>query len=112
MAEYVIDNVASPIDFQGTNMLKRTLQNAKNLLMCRIGEVPFDRYRGFDTKLFELPAVEFNDELMPELDRLMMWEPDAEVVSAEGTLLPDNQAYIRVTIEVNDAIVYNVTETD
>lgn len=108
MAQFQIDNVASPIDFQGSNMLQRTLQNAKNLLMCRMGEVPYDRYRGFDVKLFELPIEQFNTELLPELDRLMTYEPDVEVVSAEGKLLENGQAYIRVVLEVNDALIFNV----
>ena len=38
MARYQIDNVAAPIDFQESDPVKRTLQNAKNLLMCRMGE--------------------------------------------------------------------------
>ena len=108
MAQYQIDNIASPIDFQGDNMLRRTLQNAKNLLMCRMGEVPYDRYRGFDVKLFELPIDQFNTELLPELDRLMTYEPDVEVVSAEGKLLENGQVYISVVLEVNDALIYNV----
>ena len=34
MAQYEIDNVAVPIDFQESDIIQRTLQNAKNLLMC------------------------------------------------------------------------------
>jgi len=98
--QYIIDNVASPINFQGTDMLQRTLQNAKNLLMCRMGEVPYDRYRGFDPALYDMPLEEMKVELMPELDRVLAWEPDAEVVEADASLMSDGQAYIRVTIEV------------
>ena len=47
MAQYQIDNVAAPINFQESDIVLRTLQNAKNLLMCQMGEVPYDRYRGF-----------------------------------------------------------------
>ena len=108
MAQYQIDNVASPIDFQGRNLLARTVQNAKNLLMCRMGEVPYDRYRGFDARLFELPMDQFRSELLPELDRLMTYEPDVEVITAEATMLDNGQVYIRVMLEVNDALVYNV----
>ena len=110
MAQYEIDNVASPINFQGKNMLLRTLQNAKNLLMCRMGEVPYDRYRGFNVGLYDLPMERMNDELLPELDRLMLWEPDVEVVSAHGESLENGQVYIRVTLEVNDNLIANVTE--
>lgn len=100
MAQYQIDNIASPINFQEDDIILRTLQNAKNLLMCRMGEVPYDRYRGFDPALYELPLDELQVELLPELDRVMMWEPDVEVVDAEATLLESGEVYIKVIIEV------------
>lgn len=100
MALYQIDNVASPIDFQTADIVKRTLQNAKNLLMCHMGEVPYDRYRGFDPDLYDLPLPELEEELMPELDRIMMWEPDVEVEDAEATLMPDGSVYIKVILNV------------
>ena len=100
MAQYQIDNVASPIDFQEDDIILRTLQNAKNLLMCHMGEIPYDRYRGFDPALFDLPIEEMREELLPELDRVMMWEPDVEVVDAEATLFKDRTVYIKVIVEV------------
>ena len=100
MAQYQIDNVAIPINFQGNDIILRTLQNAKNLLMCQMGEVPYDRYRGFDTSLFDLPFEEFKEELLPELDRVMILEPDVEVVDAEATKLPDGSTYIKVTVDI------------
>lgn len=100
MARYQIDNVASPIDFQESNIVMRTLQNAKNLLMCQMGEVPYDRYRGFDPALYDLPIDEFREQLLPELDRVMMWEPDVEVVDAEATLLVNGEIYIKVILEL------------
>ena len=100
MALYQIDNVASPIDFQGSDLVKRTLQNAKNLLMCRMGEVPYDRYRGFNPRLYDLPIERLREELMPELDRVMAWEPDVEVADAEATLMPNGSVYIKVILDV------------
>lgn len=100
MAQYQIDNMPSPIDFQGSDVTARTLQNAKNLLMCRMGEVPYDRYRGFDPSLFDLPVEEFEAELLPELDRVMMWEPDVEVLDAEASFLDDGSIYIKVVLDV------------
>lgn len=100
MAQYYIDNVASPINFQEDDILLRTLQNAKNLLMCNMGEVPYDRFRGFDPALYDLPINELNTELLPELDRIMMLEPDVEVVDAIATPLPDGTAYIKATVEI------------
>ena len=100
MAKYQIDNIASPIDFQESDAVKRTLQNAKNLLMCRMGEVPYDRFRGFDPALFDLPIGELRNELLPELDRVMTWEPDVEVLEAEATLLEGGGVYIKVILEL------------
>lgn len=101
MAEYQIDNVTSPIDFQESDIINRTLQNAKNLLMCNMGEVPYDRMRGFDRTLYDLPMPDLEEELLPELDRIMQWEPDVEVVDAEATLLPDGSTYIKVIVDVD-----------
>lgn len=101
MAQYQIDNIASPIDFQEDDVILRAVQNAKNLLMCRMGEVPYDRYRGIDPALFDLPITELQTELLPELDRLMLWEPDVEVADAEATLLDDGSVYIKVILEVD-----------
>ncbi len=109
MAIYEIDNSPTPIDFQENNILTRTLQNAKNLLMCHMGEVPFDRYRGFDVSLYDLPIPAFNEELMPELDRLMIYEPDITVKSAKGSLLEDGSIYVKVTVECQIA---NSAETE
>lgn len=100
MAQYQIDNIASPIDFGTEDPIRRTLQNAKNLLMCRMGEVPYDRYRGFDPALFDMTINDMRMELLPELDRVMMYEPDVEVVDAEATLLEDGSVYIKAVIDV------------
>ena len=101
MAQYQIDNIASPIDFQEDDVILRTVQNAKNLLMCRMGEVPYDRYRGIDAALFDMPITQVQTELLPELDRLMLYEPDVEVADAEATLLDDGSVYIKVILEID-----------
>ena len=101
MALYQIDNIASPIDFQSSDPLKRTLQNAKNLLMCRMGEVPYSRSRGLDHGLFDLPIDELNEDLVPELDVIMTLEPDVEVEDAEATLMQDGSTYIKVILNID-----------
>ena len=100
MAQYEIDNVPAPIDFQETDIVQRALQNAKNLLMCHMGEVPYDRLRGMDASLFDLPFPDFENELLPELDRIMMWEPDVEVMDAEATMLENGALYVKVLINI------------
>lgn len=100
MAQYEITNLPEQIDFECSNsLLRRTLQNAKNLLMCRMGEVPFDRQRGLDPSLYDLPIAEASERLMPELDRVMMWEPDVEVVSGSIEREKSGRTIIRCVIE-------------
>jgi hypothetical protein len=102
MAQYRINNLPAPIDFEFEgDQLRRTLQNAKNLLMTRMGEVPYDRYRGFDPALYELPIGQMREALLPEADRVMMWEPDAEVVDAECELLPSGGILISLVLEID-----------
>ena len=103
MAQYQIENQATPIDFEcNSDVIMRTVQNAKNLLMCRMGEVPYDRYRGFDPALYDLPAKAFGEALLPELDRVMLWEPDAEVVSASYEMADDGGFVVTCMIDVNE----------
>ena len=100
MAQYQIDNRPEPIDFECNNdAILRTVQNAKNLMMCRMGEVPFDRQRGLDPALCDLPIAEASERLMPELDRVMMWEPDVEVVSGSIEREKSGRTIIRCVIE-------------
>lgn len=101
MAQYTIDNQPGTIDFEiGESKIARTVQNAKNLLMTKMGEVPYDRLRGFDHALFHLPMSQMRMALMPELDRVMLWEPDIEVVEAEAYLNDAGETVITVTIDV------------
>lgn len=100
MALFQIDNVAYPINWEEKDRVQRTLQNAKNLLMCRMGEVPYDRYRGFDAALFDLPMERMQEELLPELDRIMLWEPEVEIVEAFAMPMENGDTYIKATIEI------------
>ena len=104
MATYVIDNRRQVIDFENsTDMIARTIQNCKNLLMTQMGEVPYDRLRGFDPSLYHLPIDKMRMALLPELDRVMTWEPDAEVSRATADPDPDTgEIIITVWIDVND----------
>ena len=105
MAQYVIDNMPSPIEWEIPNDdhydLKRTLQNAKNLLMCSIGEIPYDRNRGFNTDLLHWPIAKMRANLVKELDYTMMWEPDVEVVTASATMNDKGEVLVRVVLEID-----------
>lgn len=102
MAQYEITNIPGAIDFECSNdFTKRTLQNAKNLLMCRMGEIPYDRQRGFDPSLFDLPLSKLQSELLPELDRVMLWEPDVEVIRATAEL-ENGTTVIHCIVEIEE----------
>ena len=100
MAVYVIDNRPTPVDYEVKGDALRAVQNAKNLLMTRKGEVPYDRMRGFDWAMYDLPAEDFASLLLPELDRLMLWEPDAEIVDARHYHDERGELVIEAEIEV------------
>jgi len=58
MPKFLINNRPAAIAFESESLTDRTVQNAKNLLMTRMGEVPYDRLRGFDPALYDLPMPE------------------------------------------------------
>lgn len=101
--QYIVNNIPGEIDFSGgKTRVDRIVQNVKNLLLTRMGEVPYDRQRGFDRNLYDLPLNEFRDILMEELDRVLLWEPYAEAVSARILRTDETQVYFEVTIEIPD----------
>ena len=107
MAQYVITNQGRDIPFEDCeNETQRVVQNAKNLLMLQLGELPFDRLRGFDMGLYNLPLDQFQAELPKEVDRLMLWEPRVTVISATADVIKaknniqDKDILITVVIEV------------
>ena len=98
---YVIDNRRVPVEFEGgSDFVSRTLRNAKNLLMTRMGEIPYDRLRGVDPKIYDLPLPKMREELLPEIDRVMLWEPDAKVISVEAQRQENGEVLIYATIEI------------
>lgn len=110
MALYQIDNVSAPINWQESDPIARTVQNAKNLLMCQMGEVPYQRLLGLDQTIYDLPMGKMRQELLPALDKCMMWEPDVEVVEAEATVMTDGKVYIRCVVDVTIEEGSEVTE--
>lgn len=102
MAKYTITNQPEPIPFEENgSIVARTVQNAKNLLMTQMGEVPYDRLRGFNPALYHLPLPDMQAALLPEVNRLMMWEPDAKVAQATAAMLANGEILITVIIDVN-----------
>lgn len=104
--QYVINNIPGEIDFEtGTDGIIRAVKRAKNLLLTRMGEIPYDRKRGFNRSLYDLPLGEFQSRLMEELDRVMLWEPYVEVVSASIIRNDYTQVYFEVVIDVAEEAI-------
>lgn len=100
MSRYEINNLDEGIDMECYGPTARVLQNAKNLLMTRKGECCFDRNRGFDPALYDLPDAEMRPRLMPEIDRVLQWEPRCEAVSATMERQKNGEMILRVVVEV------------
>lgn len=103
MAMYEITSAPAPLDFECTmlsNMVERTIRNAKNLITLRQGEVPFDRQRGLNPAIFDLPYDEAEGLIVQELDRCLLWEPDAEVVEGWIELDEDGESIVHCVIEI------------
>ena len=101
MPKYRIDNRPTPVAFEGGGLIDKTLQRAKNLLMTQMGEVPYDRYRGFNPALYELPVQQLEEAILPELDRVMLWEPDVAVESAKCFLDEESRVVIEAIIDID-----------
>lgn len=103
MAMYEITSEQTPLDFECTmekNIIERTIRNAKNLLMCRRGEIPFDRQRGINQAVFDVPLYQAQQMIAAEMDRVMLWEPDAEVVTAWVERDAGGETVVHCVIEI------------
>lgn len=104
MAFYEITTEEAPLDFEVTmesDMLERTLRNAKNLMMCRKGEVPYDRHRGLDPAIFDMPFGEADAVIVPELDRCLLYEPDVEVEDGWIETNENGESVVHCIVEIN-----------
>lgn len=102
MAQYEITSEEAPLDFECTmnDMTERTIRNAKNLLTLRKGEIPFDRNRGLDGEVLDMPMKKAQEIITQELDRVMMWEPDAEVVTGWIERDKNGESIVHCVIEI------------
>ena len=103
MALYEITSQDLPLDFESTmesDMLERTIRNAKNLLMCRRGEIPFDVRRGLDPTILDKPFNDAQALIAAECDRVMLWEPDVEVNSAWLTVDENGETVVHCVVKV------------
>ncbi len=102
MAKYLIDNRQEPVNFSAKG-LERTVQNCKNLLMCRTGEVPYDRRRGVNAQLFDRPIDYLNARLLPEMERTMaLCNPEAKLANARAYLDADGGLMIETIVDIEE----------
>lgn len=101
MARFIISNIPGELPYCGSDRQTRVLQNAKNLIMCRMGEVPYDRMRGLAPEVMDMPLEELNGKLLQEIDRVMGWEPRVRAAAAWAE--PD---------ENGETVIYAAVETD
>lgn len=102
MARYLVTTKDDTIEWEGAREgLNRVLQNAKNLLLCRMGEIPFDRFRGLDVAISELPLADLEKALMIEVDRALSYEDECEAVEARAVPQTDGTVYFEVVIETD-----------
>lgn len=104
MVLYIVTNEQEPINFRPESEIERVLQNVKNLLRCKMGEVPFDRGRGYDPTIMDVPRTEVDGPMLREIDRVLQWEPRVRMVRTETEALEDGETLIRVTLDVNTEV--------
>lgn len=100
---YTIDNQPAQVDWEAKGNERRILQNAKNLLMTHMGEVPYDRYRGLDPAIYDKPLSIAQGEVAQELDRIMAWEPGVDVVEVRAYLDTKRGFVIEADVELVEA---------
>ncbi len=103
MALYKITNDSTDINFEeDRENVNRVLQNCHNLLMTEMGEIPFDRRRGLNPAIFEMPYEDVKEVLQGELSRVMVWEPRAKVQSARAEMRDDGTMRIVCVLNINE----------
>ena len=80
---FLIDTRHVPVQFECSTAQGRILQNAKNLLMTRMGDVPYDRLRGLDAGVYDKPIPFVKSHIMQEISRVLAWEPDVRLISVD-----------------------------
>ena len=98
MARFAIDSRAAPIDFEAPRGYERTIQNVKNLMMCRMGEVPYDRRRGIDPAIFDMGLIDAGGVVQPQ--PVLHGDPDARAVSATVSLDENGETVITAIVEI------------
>lgn len=100
---YTINNLSGePIDFETREYIARTLQNAKNLLCLRKGEVPFDRMSGVDTAIEHMAHGQMQEIITAEVERVLAWEPDVRVRAVRARAVDAGMVYIEADVTIEE----------
>lgn len=102
MAKYTIDNRSGAINWEVGAGNERILQNARNLLCAKLGEVPYDRLRGLNTAVFHKGMETANVLAVQDVDRLMEWEPEIAQVDEVRAFLSDGQIIIEADVTIDE----------
>ena len=86
MPKYMIDNQPALIDWNARGGDRRLVQNAKNLLMTHMGEVPYDRHRGISPTIYDRTLDQVQGDIAQELEILLMWEPGVVIRSVRALM--------------------------
>lgn len=100
---YTINNLSESINFETREYVARTLQNAKNLLCCWKGEIPYDRMAGLDPALIDLTFPQLQNTIFAEATRALAWEPDVQVKAARAVAVDVGVLYIEVDVVIQEA---------
>ena len=77
-----ISTADSAIDTEASEYRRRTIANAQNLLRLQKGEIAYDRMRGVDPAIYDMPLRQAQSVILPEVARVLAWEPDIRVLAA------------------------------
>lgn len=69
---------------------ERIVQNARNLLCMRLGEVALNRWRGIDAALSDVALAQAQDIAQSEIRRVLAWEPRARVLECGARIAEDS----------------------
>ncbi len=99
---YTMDTTHAPINWEPKTIGERIAQNAKNLLMMRMGEVPYDRMRGVNRNMEHKPLSFVQNRIMAEIGRVLRYEPNVRLLRAEVNQTPEGLRVV-CEVEVDDA---------
>ena len=103
MAIFTINNMGGAVDFETREYYARTLQNAKNLLRLRLGEVPYNRKAGLDSQLDHMAHGDLKRIITAEVERVMAFEPDVRVKAVRVMPAKAGEIYIEADIAIEEA---------